>query len=374
MRAARIALLLALLLFAPRGHANISQYFFEGDRSTILVPGGTTTVRVDHEELSFVLNSPDLAKVTAIYHLTNAGAAAEADDVAFAFVRGERRSADADARSAIQVDGAPLPFRAITDPDLEGRWSMLRLPHGQVWRDPRGGVGLLLFHLDFEPGKTLAVTVRYEQTASEDDHGTVNGTSGFDYLLSPAKSWAGFGPLDVSVRGVPESSSFSSPLPFAREGDTYRAHFESLPSGELHFETTSRAGLWFGMTKPDDYAAILLTAVLLATLGVSAGVGWLWAGVTDRRRVLLPLFVAGPLAAMSSLGVTELLWAVFPYGALGHGYGNIVLCALLVFFAMPLGAAVSAVSAARRSRALVRARALIPTGRGPTGESTIRGR
>jgi hypothetical protein len=359
-------LLLAISLFlVPRGaSANISQYFFEGDRSSILAPGGTTAVRVDHEELSFVLASPGVAEVTAVYHLTNASAVVEADDVAFAFVRGHRwdGDADADARTSIEVDGAPVPFHATTDPDKDGRWSTVKRPARGGVRDLGQRVVLLLFHIDFEPAKTRAVTVRYLQTATEDDYAAVNGTSGFDYLLSPAKHWASFGPLDISVRVLDEGTRFSSPFAFQPTGDTYRVHFATLPEGELHFETTSLAGLWFGMTKQDDYAAILLAAVSLATVGTSVWVGRRWAAATGRKRTLLPLLVAGPLAAMCTLGVVTLLSSLFPRHALGPGYSATVMHAFLVLLAMPIGAAVSAASASQRARALAR-----------RGGSTIRG-
>jgi hypothetical protein len=345
VRSPRAAVLLAIFLVAaPRAaRANMAQAYFEGDRSSILVPDGATKVRVDHEELSFLLRDLATAEVTASYHLTNTGSAVEADDVAFAFVRGEHAEGEAEPRASIEADGAPVSFRALSDPDVAGRWSTLRGPSGGE------GVGLLLFHLDFAPGQTRSVIVRYDARADVDEKTNLNSTYGFDYLLSPARRWAGFGPLDISVR-VPERASFASPLPFQRDGDTYRAHFAGLPEGELRFETTSLDGVWLGMTGHGGYEAILLAAVAATAIAVSTRVGRLWAGARGWKRALLPLFVGGPLASACCIPVVALLCAIFPDRALGFGYAAGVGAILMVLLAGPIGVAASAVAAARRSR------------------------
>src|SRR5581483_5411096 len=80
---------------------------------------GATSVRIDREALAFTLApSLDVAAVTAAYQLTNGGAAAAGVDVTFAYVRGERGEGDPAAHAALEADGAPLPFRAVTDAGL----------------------------------------------------------------------------------------------------------------------------------------------------------------------------------------------------------------------------------------------------------------
>jgi hypothetical protein len=403
------------------------------ERTGTLVPEGATAVRVERELLAFSL-APNLASaaVTAAYQLTNTGAAAESADVAFAFVRGERHDEDPTAQAALEADGAPLPFRAVSDAELllpklrgwlsehpaiadalSGRddpdrnairglveaaggrcpggcdalisWHRNALSEGEhrsareqdeaileaareaipgavadltsKWTTFTGGdartrLGFLLFHLDFLPGQKRTLTVHYRQQAGEDRGAAVNTTFVFDYLLSPARRWAGFGPLDVSV-SVPSHTQFSSPLPFERGGDTYHVALPGLPDGELRFEAMPLDGLWLGMTGTCGYWAIVILAIAATALAIATAAGRQWANVTGWKRASVPLLVAGPLAAVCSLAVLVLLLSVFPPHALGFGYGGILGGALLVLLAAPIGAAVAAVTAARRRKRTV---------------------
>jgi hypothetical protein len=299
------------------------------------MPDTPTSVRVDHEDLSFVLDELDRADVTASYQLTNAGDTTEADDVAFAYVRGERPDAETFTPVSIQADGAVLPFRETTDEHVDRSWAIL------VGREPQVHIGLLLFHLDFRPGQTRVVTVRYVHHADTDLRTHVNATFRFDYLLSPAKRWAAFGPLKISVL-LPANAWFASSLPFERNANAYTAVFSGLPEGELQFETMSREGLWFGLSRPDDYAAILASAVVLAAVGVGASLGRRWVAGGAWQRRLLPL--AAGLATMCALAVVVLLHAAFPQRALGVGYGAALMYPLMLVLAMTVGAASAALA------------------------------
>jgi hypothetical protein len=436
-----ILLTAASLLAAPRpAGANMAKAVLEGERYGALVPEGATSVRVDRETLSFTLAPAlDSAAVTAAYQLTNGGAADEAADVAFAFVRGERGDGDPAASATVEADGAPLPFRSITDagllepklrawleahpeverelgaqghegedagsagttadrlralvadaggkcrsdcrgllawhrsvgddeprfsPDLEdeallhaareavpaaaaeltARWSALAGNREDV------RLGFLLFHLDLKPGQTRSVTVHYVHRPDADRSARVNPTYGFDYLLSPARRWAGFGPLDVSVQ-VPPNTRFASRTAFRRKGDTYRAELPGLPDGELRFEAMSLDGLWLGMTQPRGYWAILAFAIASTALAVGVTAGRFWARASRLRRLLLlPLLAAGPLSVACALAVLVLLLIAFPSEALGFGYEGILRGALLVLLAAPVGALASVAAAAWKAR------------------------
>jgi hypothetical protein len=412
----------------------------DGERHGTLVPEGATSVRVDRETLSFTLGPAlDTAAATAVYQLTNTGTAAEAADVAFAFGRGER-GGDPAARATLEADGAPLPFRALTDAGLlEPKLRAWLEAHPEVDRElgaegheggdagadeapparlralvadaggkcrpdchrllawyraaPAGDdehrllsdaeeealldaareavpaavaeltarwsalagsradarLGFLLFRLDLRPGQTRTVTVRYEHLAGADRAAHVNPTYGFDYLLGPARRWAGFGPLDVSVH-VPPRTRFTSRTAFRREGDTYRTVLPGLPDGDLRFEAMSLDGLWLGMTEPDGYWAILAFAIASTAIAIGVAAGRVWAGASRLKRLLLPLLAAGPVSAACSLAVLVVLLVAFPPEALGFGYEGILRGGLLVLLAAPVGALSSAAAAAWKAR------------------------
>ena len=72
--------------------------------------------------------------------------------------------------------------------------------------------------------------------------GTTYWTQEFTYLLSPARHWAEFGSLDITIRTpepVPYIVRSSLPLREAEER-CYTAHFDSLPDGELTFTLADR--------------------------------------------------------------------------------------------------------------------------------------
>jgi hypothetical protein len=216
-------------------------------------------------------------------------------------------------------------------------------------------IGYLVFPLAILPGRTSTVTARYVQLASVDHAAEANATHAFDVLLSPARRWAGFGPLDVTVR-VPDHTRFRSPVPFAREGDTYQAALPGLPDGELRFEVMPLDGLWFGMTGRAGYWALLVVAMALAAVGAGAAAGSVWGPGVRFRRVLVPLATAGPIAAVCNFALFVVLFGAFPDGALGFGTAGLVRGLLLVALSLPVGALASAACTVRRRRLRMRLR------------------
>jgi hypothetical protein len=299
---------------------------------------------VDRETLDFALD-PGLgkARVTAAYQLTNAGAAAEGLDVAFVFVRAQRERERA--APHVEVDGAPIAVREVTEGELRDR-----LARGFAKGGEQGRVGFLLFHLDLPAGKTQKVAVAYDQRASEDRASYANPSFGFDYLLSPAKQWASFGPLDITVH-VPAEVRFTSATAFRREGEAQRASLPGLPDGELRFEVIPLRGLWFGMIEHRGYWIILLAAMAAATFGLGAVSGRWWGAKSRAAQIALRLLAGGALSAAGALAVAVNLGALFPPLALGAGYGGFFAVMFFVLVAGPVGGVTSIVAARGRRSA-----------------------
>jgi hypothetical protein len=309
----------------------------DGEQTGVLVPQRSSAVRVDAETLTFdVAADLGTAAVKAAYRMTNTGAAPAAPEVAFVFVRGDH---DRAAEPSITLDGQAVPFTLTGDESrLASGWSTLSSSRK---------LAFLFFHLDFAPGQTRAVTVAYTQEASWDRGHTANTVYGFDYLLSPARSWASFGPLDISVRVPPGTRLTPGSPALTRDGDRYRAALPSLPTGELHFDVMSERGLWFGMASTDGYLTILASALWLSTvaIGVAMGRRWTQAGC---RPALAGFFGAWIFATMASGALFLLAGATFPDR--GLGYGGSILAFGLVFLSGPVGAGVSFVTSWQRAR------------------------
>jgi hypothetical protein len=323
-------LLGAALVAAPAlVRAETAQRFVEGDRRGVLVPLQPTPVHVERASIAFALGKVlDTAAVTAAYRLGNPSDAAVPVDVAFAFPReGDK---DPDPIVALEADGAPVRLRSASCGDL--------LPPDIGFGS---SPGCLLFHLELEPHQTRSVTVHHDLHPRVDRAAAVNSTFGFGYLLAPGKRWEGRGSLDITVE-VPGRARLASALPFYRDGDTYRAELSTWPAADLEFDTLPLDGLWFGMTEQRGYLAIAVLAMVAVASLLGVAAGRVWRAREGWRRLAIPLVTAGPLAAIVTFAALVILLAASPPYALGFGRDAFFHGALLVFLAVPLGAAASA--------------------------------
>jgi hypothetical protein len=103
-----LVLLLAVLAFGD-AHANMAKWWREGELHGPLVPQDDTAIRVDSEELSFVVApSLDGAEVTATYRMTNGGATDVNAPVAFVMAAAEYAKAGGAADASVTIDGQPV--------------------------------------------------------------------------------------------------------------------------------------------------------------------------------------------------------------------------------------------------------------------------
>lgn len=110
----------------------MAKWWSEGEFHGPLVPQDDTDIRVDSEELSFVI-APSLssAEVTATYHMTNGGEANAKANIAFVMVTSEAASRNAqdarkEPRASVTIDGEPVTGRVVTEAQviapLLGTW------------------------------------------------------------------------------------------------------------------------------------------------------------------------------------------------------------------------------------------------------------
>lgn len=204
----------------------------------------------------------------------------------------------------------------------------------------------LRFHLDFAAGQTRTVTVRYTHRPDLDSAARVHPVHTYEYLLGPARSWAGFGPLEVSV-DLPEQTRFASSSPFLGEGEHRRVLVSGPQDGELRFEVMTLRGLWFLEDRPYFWVLHLIAAVL-----VNVG---LWRLVARSRaglgrgagRTLLHALGSGVLVMLATVGVLGVMMVVFPSPEPGNGIVYALVCMSLVLLSGLIGVGVSVGAASR---------------------------
>ncbi len=95
-----------------------------------------------------------------------------------------------------------------------------------------------LYTVDFPPESTVEVAVTYTTRSDGVRKGTADWQHTFTYLLSPARHWADFGTLDLTVdageSGYPYVIHSSLPLEEQPDG-SYTAHTQGLPEEDLSF-------------------------------------------------------------------------------------------------------------------------------------------
>ena len=89
------------------------------------------------------------------------------------------------------------------------------------------------YTIEVGPGETVTNAVTAPAYPAIDGK-YENPLQKYTYLLSPASLWKKFGTLDVIVRSG-EYLTESSPSSFEKTEEGYKAHFDSLPEGELTF-------------------------------------------------------------------------------------------------------------------------------------------
>ncbi len=164
---------------------------------------------------------------------------------------------------------------------------------------PGRQAGASFFRVRLEPGKTHNLEVEYVTRSGWDELRYVNPICHFTYYLRPAKNWAGFGNLSVTLRvpwGYRVVTSLDGQL--SRQGPgLLRGTFEGLPADDLHVSIMSGLGMLPGIATRGGAAILWLSSLSLYLAVLALG--------SPRRVVNLSgLF----LAVVSAWALTRRLW------------------------------------------------------------------
>jgi hypothetical protein len=339
--------MISVVLVAPRAaSANVGPRSWGGQLAG--EPAGIHDIAILREELAIdmrPLAGDGRVRVTATYHLDNR-AAEQALDLVLASGSGEP------AESRVTLDGGDVATALRLDVVLPASWqapAATPLPDGgELDYELRERGAPLGFRLTVPPGRhALAVSYAADAVYRYDDEPTV--LRQFAYVLSPARSWAGFGGLDVTVRLPAGWKAGVSPA-LARGGDTLHAVFSGVPADAIALTVAAPAGAYWLVR----YAAGALFAVVALGGGVAVSRA---AAARQRRRwaagklpSLLAALVGG--GAWSAAFLAAGLFAIFgpglalPAHQADHhdGYGQVFAAMLVVIGALlvlPIGVGVA---------------------------------
>jgi hypothetical protein len=167
---------------------------------------------------------------------------------------------------------------------------------GELGYELRHEATPLGFRLAVPPGRhDLAISFGADAVRHHHDEPTL--LRQFAYVLSPARTWADFGGLDVTVHVPPGWRAAVAPA-MRHEGDTLRATFATVPADSIALTVQAPAG-WY---TPVKYATLALFAL------VALGGGFVvarWTRARERRRQLS----LAPASVLVGLG-RGLVWGL----------------------------------------------------------------
>lgn len=222
-------------------------------------PAGITDIAILREDLVIDLRplaDDGLVAVAATYHLDNRAAARHLDLV-FASGSGRptefRVTLDARLIATAPLPGATLPasWNAPASTPLPGGAGEL----AYELRDAAIPVG---FTLDVPPGRH-ELSIAYTASAMRHHHGEPTVLHQFAYVLSPARAWAGFANLDVTVRLPPGWAAGTSP-PLTWDHDALHAVFPGVPADAIALTVQAPAGA-YALLRPAGLAVFALVAL-----------------------------------------------------------------------------------------------------------------
>ncbi len=284
--------LAALAMGGSIAHANMGQPWRDGEPAG--EPGGIRAIAIARETLEIDLRPLARAApidVTATYQLVNRAAARRIELV---FASGSQAG-----EFRITLDGRPITSEVKLDARLPDSWQApTSTPNfgGGIARYEVTPAPPVSFTLDVPAGAHV-LRVAYVASPGADLGAKPVLHHQFAYVLAPARTWAAFGGLDVTVQLPAGWDAVVTPA-LARQGDTLRGSFAAVPADSLALMARAPTGLHDGVR----WLALAALAVVLIGGGVATRA---LAGRAARRRERASQLGDGWVGAWAAVG-----WAI----------------------------------------------------------------
>lgn len=206
-------------------------------------PAGVLAVAIARERLTIdmrPLSNDALVQVEASYELHNRGTA---ETIELIFAVGSLGVTN----FQVWLDEEPIASAPAADAKLPQSWKAPAYTPGLNGKSPleyafygRSQMTPMSFSIALPPG-THTLQVRYAAEASTHFDGNPTVYRQFAYVLAPARSWAGFGTLDVNIRLPAGWIAASTPL-LTRTQDTLTGSFEGIPADAIALTVQAPTG------------------------------------------------------------------------------------------------------------------------------------
>ncbi|MCE9561771.1 MAG: hypothetical protein K8U57_06920 [Planctomycetes bacterium] len=247
-------------------------------------PVGVRHIRIVRETLSIDLRPVarnEKAVIDVVYQLQNDAPRRPLD---LLFATGSNEIAG----FVVLFDGQPVPVTLASETAIPDSWKPPRETPGfgggsgieyAPGTRPANPVKLVAFSLDVPPGAHTLV-VKYTAAVGTNWRGHPLRYHQFAYVLAPARSWEGFGGLDVAVY-LPENWAATTTPDLIREGDILRGSFPNVPADSIAITFRASDGSYRSVIEITRW---LFGSVAFGGLLVAMGIGR-WRGRRAARAV-----------------------------------------------------------------------------------------
>jgi hypothetical protein len=348
LRLLALAAVPALLLAAPRTAAWANMAAPPDPRTLragtpLTEPmGGLRDVFIEHETLTFDLRPIEeakLARVEAVYRVRNDGPARTLD---LLFVADGLTSG----ATTVSVDGRPVARRPGTADELPPNWrapaTTPALDSGEPLPYAPGPEGTLSFQVQLAAGRH-EIRVSYPVRATAYSVNDLTPIWQFGYVLAPARSWGGFGRLEVRVE-APRGWRVATEPALREEDGAWVGRWDGLPADAISLSLQRpppSSGPWY----------LLWAAASAVGLALIGWLGWVIGRALGRRGrsaawALLPALGLSAVWTIASMllysNVPELVRWQAGELASDHAirslrYGVTILGLMMVLVILPVG-------------------------------------
>jgi hypothetical protein len=234
-------------------------------------PSGLEKIKISREELVIDLRpllNAEKTLVEATYFLENSGAEKELNLV-FAFATLGVESFQ------VWLDEKEIAINQINVAELPSSW---KAPQTTPALQPQQELEYQYFRLEEKKMSGFTVKIgagkhvlkaRYKSDAASNRRGEPAKYWQFAYVLAPAREWASFGGLNVTVH-LPKGWNYAANVELTRSGDSLLGSFGNVPVDALAMTLQMPEPRWY-QALSNFYLGLFLLAIPLGLIGI----GWL---------------------------------------------------------------------------------------------------